>query len=300
MLLSYAFGICPPRSSLRPGSGLPCGRPPPRLLPKEPPCRSTPPSSLFRSEHRHPEISMSPLQPRREDRPASGRSREPPQAHSAIGSLRRMPTHAHAADSYARSLPPGHTPTGQGCLPRLVPCRGSASPVSCWFVHGYPPFRGFSPLAPHDPLGSCCPPCRFLAEHPPERVLDAIRREGPAEASPLARNHLAVSRLRGFEPPAHLAPCGVRPRCERMRSPPSALFTPSTGRSSPGCSSPSRMTSRPRPTLLQGSSHGLQSCTRALGPPRGELRAQMYVRSSEFQRTGRTDPILIARQAELP
>lgn len=161
MLLSYAFGICPLRSSPRPGSGLPCGRPPPRLPPKEPPCRSTPPSPLFRSEHRHPKTSMSPLRPRREDRPAPGRSREPPQAHSAIGSLRRMPTHAHAADSYARSLPPGHTPTGQGCLPRLVPCRGSASPVSCWFVHGYPPFRGFSPLAPHDPLGPCCPPCRL-------------------------------------------------------------------------------------------------------------------------------------------
>lgn len=227
MLLSYAFGICPPRSSLRPGSGLPCGRPPPRLLPKEPPCRSTPPSSLFRSEHRHPEISMSPLQPRREDRPASGRSREPPQAHSAIGSLRRMPTHAHAADSYARSLPPGHTPTGQGCLPRLVPCRGSASPVSCWFVHGYPPFRGFSPLAPHDPLGSCCPPCRFLAEHPPERVLDAIRREGPPKR---ARSREITLRCRGFEDLSHqrtsrLAASGLaasgcvhhRRRCSRLR-----------------------------------------------------------------------------------
>lgn len=48
MLLSYAFGICPPRSSLRPGSGLPCGRPPPRRPPKKSPCRSMPLSPLFR------------------------------------------------------------------------------------------------------------------------------------------------------------------------------------------------------------------------------------------------------------
>lgn len=147
---------------------------------------------------------------------------------------------------------------------------------------------------PAVPLAVC------LAERPPERALDAICRAKASRTRLSARAHLAVSRLRGFELPAHLAPCGVRPRCERMRSPPSALFTPPMSRSSPGCSSPSRMTSRPRPTLLQGSSHGLQSCTRALGPPCGELRAQMYVRSSEFQRTGRTDPILIARQAELP
>jgi hypothetical protein len=49
------------------------------------------------SEHRRPRTSISFSRRHRRDRPTSGRSREPPQAHSAIGPLRRMPTRAHAA-----------------------------------------------------------------------------------------------------------------------------------------------------------------------------------------------------------
>jgi hypothetical protein len=53
----------------------------------------------------------------------------------------------------------------------------------------------------------------------------------------------------------------------RTRAPTIALFTRSKGRSSPGCFSPSRMTSRSRPRhFCQGSSHGLQSSVRAFHP----------------------------------
>lgn len=239
--------------------------------------------------------------------PASSRrpSRVRSLTRTAAGSLhhRVPPTHANPR-SRGRLVCPFVASRSHADRPGLPP---PARPVS-WICQ--PCFMLVRPWVPtlqrFLPARAARPSRVLLSSLPFSRGASAgacARRDSsrrPAEASPLARNHLAVSRLRGFEPPAHLAPCGVRPRCERMRSPPSALFTPSTGRSSPGCSSPSRMTSRPRPTLLQGSSHGLQSCTRALGPPRGELRAQMYVRSSEFQRTGRTDPILIARQAELP
>lgn len=94
-------------------------------------------------------------------------------------------------------------------------------------------------------------------------------------------------------------PRGASPRCGRMRSPSSTLFTPSAGRSSLGCFPPSRMTSRPRSTLLRSSSHGLLSSTRAVDSPCGSPSAQMNVRSSEFQRTGRTArvPIRPASQA---
>ena len=57
--------------------------------------------------------------------------------------------------------PCGLTPTGQGCLPQLCTCRGSASHISCWVVHGHPPFRGFSPFVPPCPLRLDCPPCRL-------------------------------------------------------------------------------------------------------------------------------------------
>lgn len=51
--------------------------------------------------------------------------------------------------------------TGRSCLFRLCSSRESASHVSCWIVLGYHPFRGFSLLAPQRPLGPRFPPCRF-------------------------------------------------------------------------------------------------------------------------------------------
>lgn len=84
----------------------------------------------------------------------------------------------------------------------------SSSPldrVSDRIVHGLPPFRGFSPFVPLDPLGSSCPPCRWPG--------------------------LAAGWLRGFELRDHIGPilrspaCGltngsvlVRARCSRVRA----------------------------------------------------------------------------------
>jgi hypothetical protein len=144
--------------------------------------------------------------------------------------------------------------------------------------------------SPPDPLGST--------------VLPAV----PDLAAPRLRgfqltNATVTLRLRPRRSPTPSSPCGsdlAGPRDRlanetathyvRMRSPTTTLFTPSKGRSSPGCFPPSRMTFRPRPTFLQGSSHGLFSSTRAWdspqGCPRASSYAQIYVRSSEFQRTG--------------
>jgi hypothetical protein len=124
-----------------------------------------------------------------------------------------------------------------------------------------------------------------------QRLLPIRRRRILSDrAVPPAVSHLAVPRLRGFE--LFRGPLALRldGSLERVRSLTMALFTPPPGRSSPGRFPPSRMTFRPRPTLLQGSSHGLFSSTRAWdspqGCPRASSYAQIYVRSSEFQRTG--------------
>jgi len=76
----------------------------------------------------------------------SPRSRSLSQArqdHSASG-----PSDACQSTLTRLSVRPcGLTPTGRACLLRLDSCRGSASPISCWIVHGHPSFRGFSPFA---------------------------------------------------------------------------------------------------------------------------------------------------------
>lgn len=58
-----------------------------------------------------------------------------------FGSLRRLPTHAHAAIRATLRC----TPTGRVYLSRLFSRRESAGLISCRIVHGHPPFRGFSP-----------------------------------------------------------------------------------------------------------------------------------------------------------
>jgi hypothetical protein len=49
-----------------------------------------------------------------------------------------------------------------GLPPRLVPCRGSASHISCWIVRGHPPFRGFSPPVAARPSRVSPSPLPFL------------------------------------------------------------------------------------------------------------------------------------------
>ena len=117
--------------------------------------------------------------------------------------------------------------------------------------------------SPPDPLGSSCPPCRFP----------------PCGA--------AAPRIRAVSGPSRLAARWL----PRMGAFTDDGVVHTADRSLLSWSfSPSRMTFRPRPTLLQGSSHGLFSSTRAWdspqGCPRASSYAQIYVRSSEFQRTG--------------
>jgi len=143
-----------------------------------------------------------------------------------------VPTTPTNPRSRGRLIQPcGCMPTGWGFHAQLVSCRGSANHISGRIVHGLPPFRGFSPPSPPDPLGSDCPPCRF----PP-----------CGAAAPRIRAFGDIHTLRRGLPPS-----------VRVRSPTATLFTSPKGRSSPGCFPPPRMTFRPRPALLPDSSLGL-------------------------------------------
>lgn len=93
--------------------------------------------------------------------------------------------------------PCGFTSTDRACLPRLYSCRASASLISCWIVHGHPPFRGFSPLDAG------------------RRAFHAITRADAFPPVLHAVSRLAAPRLRGFQPS-----CGRvlrRSRCSRVR-----------------------------------------------------------------------------------
>lgn len=143
MLLSLAFGICPPQSSLQLALAFLAVDLHFEQLPKEPPRQSTPSSQLVQGDHRPPKSPMRHPRRHRRDRPAHHLL-----AQAAAESLRHwVPTTPSNPRSRGRLvLPCGITPTGRECLPRLFSRRGSASPISCWVVHGHPPFRGFSPL----------------------------------------------------------------------------------------------------------------------------------------------------------
>ena len=160
--------------------------------------------------------------------------------------------------------PCGRSSTDRDYLSRFLSCHEPASHISDWIVHGHPPFRGFSPFVAAGSSRIELSPLPF----------PTLRCRGSEDSSCFGA--LLALRLDGS--------------LEWVRSLTMALFTPPTGRSSPGRFPPSRMTFRPRPTLLQGSSHGLFSSTRAWdspqGCPRASSYAQIYVRSSEFQRTG--------------
>jgi hypothetical protein len=197
----------------------------------------------------------------------------------ACGSLRRIPMPAYAAAPCHLAM--ARRPTGL------------ASPGSTRRVHlptmsqagssmGTSAFRGFSPFAPSWPHAA------RRSEPPATRtVLPAVSRLA-TKACREADTRDATPRLRGFMLDCPTTRHRATWLSERMRSPASALFTPPTGRSSLGCYPPSRMTFRPRPTLLQDSSLGLQSSMRARPSPRGSGPAHTYVRSSEYQRTGST------------
>jgi hypothetical protein len=62
--------------------------------------------------------------------------------------------------------PCGSTPTGRVYLPQLDSCRGSASHISDWIVHGHPPFRGFSPFVAARPSRVLQSPLPFLTLRP--------------------------------------------------------------------------------------------------------------------------------------
>jgi len=149
MLLSFAFGICPPQSSLRRHVGQPCGRPRHRgahlhlALPKELPVS-------YRSRSLDPSSSS----PRWS---CFVRFRGYVQDHFACGSLRRLPIHAHAAPRHALR----RCADRPGLPPQVRLVSRICRPFSGRIVHGLPPFRGFSPPSPRNPLGSRCPPCRF-------------------------------------------------------------------------------------------------------------------------------------------
>lgn len=147
--------------------------------------------------------------------------------------------------------------------------------ISDRIVLGSPTFRGFSPFVPLDPLGSSCPPCLFVRPHG--------RGASRISAWSIHRADLAATRLQCLE---------------RQRSHPSALFTRSSRRSSPGRSPPPRITvsdsacasssshrpfSRCLPVSLRVSTQ-LLSWASIASP---SLSAPRCVRSSECQRSGR-------------
>jgi hypothetical protein len=169
------------------------------------------------------------------------RLHEPPQNHSAFGSLRRLPIHAHAA---IRATLRPHS-DGPGLPP---PALTRVANLPAIFHAG-----------------------SSMGTLPSEASLHSCRRALSDSTVPPAVFHLAVPRLRGFE---HLSlTCTLRctARCERTRSQSEAFSRLTIGRSSHGRFPPSRMTSRPRPTLLQGSSHGLHRSRAPLVPLAGRL-----------------------------
>lgn len=87
------------------------------------------------------------------------------------------------------------SPTDRVYLPRLFPCRGSASLISCWVVHGHPPFRGFSPPVAAGPSRALLSPLPF----------PTLRCRGSEEFSVALHLHLAASMSLVEHPPS---PCG--------------------------------------------------------------------------------------------
>jgi hypothetical protein len=175
-------------ASLSPVSdfGLPCGRPRPRPLPKEPPYRSTPPSRLVRNEpSRSQTTSMRPL-PSSSPRPLCS------------GSSPRLAT---------RACCPGLRPLARP-IHRVTPLLGPSDACQlARYVAACDPSRG-SPR----PAGFASPdssrvanlPALFhagtsMGTHPSEVSLRPRRPILSNQAVLPAVSRLAASRLRGFE-----------------------------------------------------------------------------------------------------
>lgn len=156
----------------------------------------------------------------------------PPLARVSSGSLRRwVPATPTNPRSRGRLVQPcGCTPTDRVYLPRLISCRGSASHVSDRIVLGLPTFRGFSPPSPPDPLGSCCPPCRFP----------------PCGA--------AAPRIRAI---GDITPCGARATFRTGAFSDDDVVHVAKGSLLSWLFPPFEVTFRPRPALLPDSSPGL-------------------------------------------
>jgi hypothetical protein len=97
MLLSLAFGVFPPQSSLQLALSSLAGDLIFKLLPEVLPCRSMPSSRLSQAIIVLQKSPMPHLDVTAETVLRIARLHEPLQNHSAFGSLRRLPIHAHAA-----------------------------------------------------------------------------------------------------------------------------------------------------------------------------------------------------------
>lgn len=158
MLLSLAFGICPPQSSLQLALAFLAVDLHFEQLPKEPPRQSMPSSQLVQGDHRPPKSPMRHPQRHRRDRPAHHLLAQAAAESLRHGSLRRLPIHAHAADSCylaASRRPAGNASPGSSRVADLPALFHAGSSM------GTLPSEASPRSSPPDPLRSDRPPCRF-------------------------------------------------------------------------------------------------------------------------------------------
>jgi hypothetical protein len=157
MCSSLAFGVCPSRSSLRSCTAFLAvdlaAQDPSRGLPEHAFTR------LFRAAHPHRHRLRCTSRPHHRDGPASSaRLRDRScRLTSPFGSLRRHPTHAHAAVPCC--LATARRPTGFASpgSSRVVDLPALFHAGSSMGTH---PSEVSPRSSPHDPLGSRRPPCR--------------------------------------------------------------------------------------------------------------------------------------------
>ena len=185
MCFALAFGRCPSRSSPRSGA---------------PSLRSAHSDVFSRSRH-HPGSPSSRSSGVLHRCVGSGLIAEMDPRLAPVARLRRSLRLSGPFDACRCTLtrsfvrPCGLTPTGWVCLPQLFSFRASASPVSCWIVHGHPTFRGFSPPTAGDSrklrvneaaLEFRSPSTRVDASYQSSMPFPALRRRGSEDFSLLA------------------------------------------------------------------------------------------------------------------
>lgn len=139
---------------------------------------------------------------------------QPLQAHSANGSLRRLPIHARAAV-------PRHLAASRPDRPGLPP----PARLAAWICRPcFMPERPWAPYLQRLLSALAALPSRAALSSLP---FPALRRRGFED---LSRSAVAVaSTPASRQPYGPSTPCGASSRRERMRSPPSTLFTPAVG-----------------------------------------------------------------------